>query len=67
VPVTDFRNKVKEGGYRAEVPSGPGCVIRGKTIDELLKNVREVVEACLSVDIKAVCLKKDDQVMEIAI
>jgi len=60
-------HKAKEGGYWAEVPSVPGCATHGETIDELLKNVREAVEACLSVDIKAVRLKKDDQVMEIAI
>jgi len=60
-------HKAKEGGYWAEVPSVPGCASQGETIDELLKNVREAVEACLSVDIKAIRLKKDDQVMEIAI
>ena len=60
-------HKAKEGGYWAEVPSVPGCATQGETIDDLLKNVREAVEACLSVDIKAVRLKKDDQVMEIAI
>ena len=60
-------HKAKEGGYWAEVPSVPGCATQGETINELLKNVREAVEACLSVDIKAVRLKKDDQVMEISI
>jgi len=38
-----------------------------ETIEGLLKNVREAVEACLSVDLKTVRLKKDDQVMEIAV
>jgi len=60
-------HKAKEGGYWAEVPSVPGCATQAETIEELLKNVREAVEACLSVDIKSVRLKKDDQVMEIAI
>jgi predicted RNase H-like HicB family nuclease len=60
-------HKAKEGGYWAEVPSVPGCATQGETINELLKNVREAVEACLSVDIKAIRLKKDDQVMEISI
>ncbi len=60
-------HKAKEGGYWAEVPSVPGCATQGETMDELLTNVREAVEACLSVDTKAVRLKKDDQVMEIAI
>jgi predicted RNase H-like HicB family nuclease len=60
-------HKAKEGGYWAEVPSVPGCASQGETIDELLKNVREAVEACLSVDIKTVRQKKDDRVMENAI
>jgi predicted RNase H-like HicB family nuclease len=60
-------HKADEGGYWAEVPSVPGCATQAETIEELLKNVREAVEACLSVDIKPVRLKKDDQVMEIAI
>jgi predicted RNase H-like HicB family nuclease len=60
-------HKAKEGGYWAEVPSVPGCATQAETIDELLKNVREAVEACLSVGLKEVRLKKDDQVMEIAI
>ena len=60
-------HKAKEGGYWAEVPSVPGCATQAETIEELLKNVREAVEACLSVGVKPVRLKKDDQVMEIAI
>jgi predicted RNase H-like HicB family nuclease len=42
-------HKAKEGGYWAEVPSVPGCATQAETIEELLKNVREAVEACLSV------------------
>lgn len=45
-------HKAREGGYWADVPSVPGCATQGETIDELLKNVREAVEACLSADIK---------------
>jgi len=60
-------HKAKEGGYWAEVPSIAGCATQAETIEELLKNVREAIEACLSVDIKAVRLKKDDQVREIAV
>lgn len=60
-------HKAEEGGYWAEVPAVPGCATEAETIEELLKNVREAVEACLSVDIKSVRLKKDDKVMEIAI
>jgi len=60
-------HKADEGGYWAEVPSVPGCATQGETIELVLKNLREAVEACLSVDIKSVRLKKDDQVMAISI
>ena len=60
-------HKADEGGYWAEVPSVAGCATQGETIEELLKNVREAVEASLSIDVKPVHLEKDDQVMEIAI
>ena len=40
----------EEGGYWAEVPAITGCVSQGESLDELLKNVREAVEGCLSVD-----------------
>ena len=45
-------HEAKEGGYWAEVPSIPGCATQGETFEELLKNIYEAVEACLSVDIK---------------
>jgi predicted RNase H-like HicB family nuclease len=38
-------HKAEEGGYWAEVPSVPGCATQGETIEKLLKNVREAVEA----------------------
>ena len=41
----------EEGGYWAEVPSIPGCVTQGETFEELLKNIYEAVEGCLSVDL----------------
>ena len=43
--------QAEEGGYWAEVPSIPGCVTQGDSIKELLKNVHEAVEGCLSVDV----------------
>jgi predicted RNase H-like HicB family nuclease len=40
-----------EGGCWAEVPSIPGCATQGETFDELLSNLYEAVEGCLSVDV----------------
>ena len=33
------------GGYTVEVPSLPGCVTEGDTIDEALANAREAIES----------------------
>jgi len=60
-------HKAEEGGFWAEVPAIPGCATQGETIEELLQNLYEAVEGCLSVDIKSVRLKKSDKVMEIAV
>ena len=42
----------ESGGYWAEVPAIPGCATQGETMDELLANLREAIEGCLSVDIE---------------
>ena len=36
-------------GYWAEVPAIEGCATQGDTFDELLENLYEAVEGCLSV------------------
>ncbi|MEA3343129.1 MAG: type II toxin-antitoxin system HicB family antitoxin [archaeon] len=33
--------------YIGEVPGLPGCHTHGKTIDDLMKNMHEVIELCL--------------------
>ena len=38
----------EEGGFWAEVPSIPGCATQGETFEELLHNLYEAVEGCLS-------------------
>jgi predicted RNase H-like HicB family nuclease len=57
----------EEGGYWAEVPSISGCATQGDTFDELLSNLYEAVEGCLSVDVQHIDLSEKDKVMEIAI
>ncbi len=44
-------HEAEEGGYWAEVPSIPGCATQGETFEELLRNLYEAVEGCLSVDV----------------
>ncbi len=57
----------EEGGYWAEVPAIPGCATQGDTFDELLKNIYEAVEGCLSVDVQDITASKTDKIMEIAV
>jgi predicted RNase H-like HicB family nuclease len=37
-----------EGGYTAYVPSLPGCISEGETIEESLANIREAIELYLA-------------------
>ena len=41
-------HEAEEGGYWAEVPAIPGCATQGETIEELIHNLYEAVEGCLS-------------------
>jgi predicted RNase H-like HicB family nuclease len=35
---------LEDGGYTIEVPSLPGCISEGETIDEALTNIQEAIE-----------------------
>jgi predicted RNase H-like HicB family nuclease len=43
-------HEAEEGGYWAEVPAIPGCSTQGETLKELIQNLYEAVEGCLSVE-----------------
>lgn len=60
-------HQAEEGGYWAEVPSIPGCATQGETYEELLKNVHEAVEGCLSIKIPDVPVSETDRVIEITL
>ncbi len=60
-------HEAEEGGYWAEVPSIPGCATQGDSFDELLSNIYEAVECCLSVDVQDIIVSDKDKVMEIAV
>lgn len=60
-------HKAEEGGFWAEAPALPGCYTQGDTWEELLQNIYEAIEACLSIDAEDVELKPEDKVMEIAV
>jgi len=60
-------HKAEEGGFWAEVPSLPGCATQGETMEELLVNLREAIEGCLSVPVEESMVCTDDQVIELAL
>ena len=55
IEYTIIIHPAEEGGYWAEIPALPGCYSQGETLDEVMLNIREAMEA----HIKA--LKEDDQ------
>jgi predicted RNase H-like HicB family nuclease len=60
-------HEAEEGGYWAEVPAIPGCATQGETFEELLQNLYEAVEGCLSVDVETPKTGGNERVLEIAI
>jgi len=60
-------HEAEEGGYWAEVPAIPGCMTQGETMKELIENLYEAVEGCMSIDMKEIHIEKHDTVMELAV
>ena len=44
-------HEAEEGGYWAEVPAIQGCATQGDDMEDLIKNLYEAIEGCMSVDI----------------
>ncbi len=51
--------KDEDGFYVVECPLLKGCYTQGKTLDEALKNIREVIDMCLEEE-------NEDAISEIA-
>ena len=60
-------HEAEEGGYWAEVPAIPGCATQGDTFEELLANLYEAVEGCMSVDVTQIPSSANDRILEIAV
>jgi len=60
-------HEAEEGGYWAEVPAIPGCATQGDTFEELLQNLYEAIEGCLSVDVTEIETSERDRILEIAV
>jgi len=60
-------HEAEEGGFWAEVPAIPGCATQGDSFEELLENLYEAIEGCLSVDLESIETSDKSRVIEIAI
>jgi predicted RNase H-like HicB family nuclease len=60
-------HEAEEGGYWAEVPAIPGCATQGDTFEELLRNLYEAVEGCLSVEVNGDAGAEPGRIIEIAV
>lgn len=60
-------HEAEEGGFWAEVPAIQGCATQGETFDELLENIYEAVEGCLSVDLEDHEITGKTRILEIAV
>ncbi len=58
-------HEAEEGGYWAEVPAILGCSTQGDTYDELIQNLHEAIEGCLSVDMAPI--ESTDKIVEITV
>ena len=47
VPLPILIEHDEDGYYIVECPVFSGCYTQGKTLDEALQNIREVIELCL--------------------
>jgi len=60
-------HEAEEGGYWGEVPAIPGCASEGESVEELLANLREAIEGCLSVDVETPKSDGKPRILEIAL
>ncbi len=69
----DFMNikviihEAEEGGFWAEVPAIPGCATQGETMEELVANLHEAIEGCLSVDVETPQPGGKELILDIAV
>ena len=53
----------EENGYWAEVPALKGCFSQGETMEEIIENIKEAINAWFSVDIP----ESDGEVISLAL
>jgi predicted RNase H-like HicB family nuclease len=60
-------HEAEESGFWAEVPAIPGCATQGENMEELLRNLHEAIEGCLSVGIAEPQPDDKRRILEIAL
>ena len=60
-------HEAEEGGYWAEVPAIKGCFTQAETYEELIQNIYEAVEGCMSVDVEEAEHDENSKILELAI
>ncbi|MBM4284409.1 MAG: type II toxin-antitoxin system HicB family antitoxin [Deltaproteobacteria bacterium] len=55
-----------EGGFTVYVPSLPGCISEGETLEEAMANIREAIELYLEEE-EPLVLPEKAQVMELVV
>lgn len=50
----------EEGGYTVFVPSLPGCISEGETIEECFENIKEAIELWLEADENELIIYKEN-------
>jgi len=60
-------HQAEEGGYWAEIPAIPGCFTQGDSWEELIENIYEAVEACLSGEVEKIKIDPSDKILDFVI
>jgi len=60
-------HQAEEGGFWAEIPAIQGCATQGDTMEELLTNLYDAAEACLSVDLDKIEISENDRISELVL
>jgi predicted RNase H-like HicB family nuclease len=60
-------HEVEEGGFWAEAPQIIGCAAEGRTVEEAVKNLHEVIELCLAVELVPSRRDTSERVVEVVL
>jgi len=60
-------HEAEEGGYWAEVPSLPGCATQGDTWQELIENLHDAIQGCISARAEDIEISEKDRIIELAV